>query len=96
MKSRVLVEDPKGKFLKISMDFNETINDIVITGDFFVHPEEAIDELQESLKGARTEPQVIRDILEEFFERQEVRMYGISTEGVLSGIMECVKRDDDD
>ncbi len=96
MKNKVLVEDPKGKFLKISMDFNETINDIVITGDFFVHPEEAIDELQESLKGARTEPQVIRDILEEFFERQEVRMYGISTEGVLSGIMECVKRDDDD
>jgi len=96
MKNRVLVEDPKGKFLKISMDFDETISDIVITGDFFVHPEEAIDELQESLKGARTEPEEIRNILEDFFERTEVRMYGISTEGMFNGIMECLERDTDD
>ncbi|MCK4444897.1 MAG: lipoate--protein ligase family protein [Thermoplasmata archaeon] len=91
MKNRVLVEDPKGKFLKIYMDFDDVINEIVITGDFFAHPEEAIDELQDNLKGARTEPDVIKKILEDFFELRGVRMYGISLEGLLMGIMECLE-----
>ncbi len=91
MKRNVLVEDPKGKFLKITLDFNEVINDIVITGDFFAHPEESIDELQENLKGVKTDPDEIRKILEDFFEQKGVRMYGISVEGVLRGIMECLE-----
>jgi lipoate-protein ligase A len=91
MKREVLVEDPRGKFLKITMDFDEVINDIVITGDFFAHPEESIDELQENLKGVKTEPDEIRTILEDFFEEKGVRMYGISVEGVFRGIMECLE-----
>jgi hypothetical protein len=73
------------------MDFDDVINDIVITGDFFAHPEESIDELQENLKGVRTEPDEIRTILENFFDRKGIRMYGISAEGVLKGILECLE-----
>lgn len=91
MRREVLVEDPKGKFLKITLDFDEVINEIVITGDFFAHPEESIDELQENLKGARTDPDEIKSILEDFFEQKGVRMYGISVEGVFRGIMECLE-----
>lgn len=91
MKSKVLVEDPKGKFLKIFMDFDEVINEIVITGDFFAHPEESIDELQDNLKGVKTEPDEIRTTLEDFFEKKGIRMYGISAEGVLKGILECLE-----
>ncbi|MEE9115924.1 MAG: lipoate protein ligase C-terminal domain-containing protein, partial [Thermoplasmata archaeon] len=87
MKKKVLVEDPKGKFLKICMDFDETIKEIVITGDFFAHPEQAIDELQENLTGARAESGEIKMILEDFFKEKGVRMYGISFEGLYKGIM---------
>lgn len=90
MKRRVLVEDPMGKFLKIQMDFDDEINEILITGDFFAHPEEAIDKLQEGLKGTRADPVEIRKVLEEFFSKKEVRLYGISLEGLFSGILECL------
>jgi hypothetical protein len=95
MKKKVLVEDPKGKFLKIFMDFDDTINEIVITGDFFAYPEQAIDELQENLTGVKTEPGEIKKILEDFFEEKGVRMYGISSEGLYKGIMECLEGEDD-
>lgn len=95
MKKKVLVEDPKGKFLKISMDFDETINEIVITGDFFAHPEKAIDELQENLTGVKAESGEIKRILEDFFKKKGVRMYGISSEGLYKGIMECLEGEDD-
>lgn len=95
MKKKVLVEDPKGKFLKIYMDFDETINEIVITGDFFAHPEQAIDELQENLTGAKAESGEIKRILEDFFKEKGVRMYGISSEGLYKGIMECLEGEDD-
>jgi hypothetical protein len=95
MKKRVLVEDPKGKFLKIFMDFDDTINEIVITGDFFAHPEQAIDELQDSLTGARAESGEIKKILKDFFEDKGVRMYGISFEGLYKGIVECLEDGED-
>ena len=95
MKKKVLVEDPKGKFLKIYMDFDETINEIVITGDFFAHPEQAIDELQKNLTGAKAESGEIKRILEDFFKEKGVRMYGISSEGLYKGIMECLEGEDD-
>jgi lipoate-protein ligase A len=95
MKKRVLVEDPKGKFLKIFMDFDDTINKIVITGDFFAHPEQAIDELQESLTGAKAESGEIKKILEDFFEKKGIRMYGISSEGLYKGIVECLEGEED-
>jgi hypothetical protein len=91
MKRKVLVEDPKGKFLKIFMDFDDTINDIVITGDFFAHPEQAIDDLQENLKGAKTDSGEIERILKDFFDEKGVRMYGISFEGLYNGIVECLE-----
>jgi hypothetical protein len=95
MKKKVLVEDPKGKFLKISMDFDEKINEIVITGDFFAYPEQAIDELQETLTGAKAESGEIKKILEGFFKDKGVRMYGISFEGLYNGIMECLEEKGD-
>jgi lipoate-protein ligase A len=90
MKKKVLVEDPQGKFLKIQMDFDGEINEIVITGDFFAHPEEAIDELQENLRGVKTNPEEIRRVLEDFFAKRGVHLYGISVEGLYDGIMECL------
>lgn len=90
MKKKVLIDDPAGKFLKIVVDYNREINEIVITGDFFVHPEEAIDELQEALKGVKADIDEIRKVLEEFFSREGMHLYGISQEGMMTAFMECL------
>jgi lipoate-protein ligase A len=45
-----------GKTLKIDMRVCDgVLADIVISGDFFAHPEEGVDELEESLKNTRVE-----------------------------------------
>ncbi len=95
MRKKVIVEDPAGKFLKITMDFNGEINEVVITGDFFAHPEEAIDELQEDLRGVKADEKEIRKVLEEFFSREGLRLYGISLEGLLNGLKECLGEEDE-
>ena len=33
---------PGGKLLRIKVDYEDKINTVVITGDFFAHPEECI------------------------------------------------------
>ena len=42
---------PNGKLLKLRVDFGKKINSITISGDFFIHPEEGIDLIEEALKG---------------------------------------------
>ncbi|MFQ5885385.1 MAG: lipoate protein ligase C-terminal domain-containing protein [Thermoplasmata archaeon] len=91
MRKKVIVEDPAGKFLKITMDFNGEIKEVVITGDFFAHPEEAIDELQETLKGVKAEGKEIRRVLEKFFSREGMHLYGISLEGLMIAFLECLE-----
>jgi lipoate---protein ligase len=47
---------PGGKLLRISADIeNGIIRDIKITGDFFMHPEDAIERLEATLKGTKVD-----------------------------------------
>lgn len=46
---------PGGKLLRVSVDYGERINSVRITGDFFMHPEEAIAGIERSLIGAKKE-----------------------------------------
>ncbi|UCD92927.1 MAG: hypothetical protein JSV43_03150, partial [Methanobacteriota archaeon] len=64
--------------------------EVIITGDFFAHPEEAIDELQENLRGVKANGDEVRKVLEEFFATEGLRLYGISLEGLLNGLRECL------
>ena len=40
-----------GKVVQVSVDYGNVINSVKITGDFFIHPEEGVIELEEALKG---------------------------------------------
>jgi lipoate---protein ligase len=53
MKQNVVYKVPGGKLLRISLEVeNNTIRDIQITGDFFIHPESGILLIEKALKGA--------------------------------------------
>jgi lipoate-protein ligase A len=47
-----------------------------ITGDFFMHPEEAIIVLERALKGIRIAE--LDDVVNRFFERNQVSLFGIT------------------
>jgi lipoate---protein ligase len=52
MPERVVTEKvPGGKLLRIKVDYDNVINSVKITGDFFLHPEESITEIENALVG---------------------------------------------
>ena len=56
-----------GKLIRIRVKFkNDKIEEIRITGDFYIYPEDSIEILEEQLKGAKIEnvDKMIKDILE--------------------------------
>ncbi|MEM3517083.1 MAG: lipoate protein ligase C-terminal domain-containing protein, partial [Candidatus Bathyarchaeia archaeon] len=61
---------PGGKLIKVFVSIkNGVIEEIKITGDFFLHPEESIEILEEKLKGINVNEETkIRNVLNEFFK----------------------------
>ena len=43
---------PNGKLVKVEVEYDSMIRRVKITGDFFLHPEDAINQIEQSLAGA--------------------------------------------
>ena len=59
------------KLVKISLEYDEDskiINSITITGDFFLYPEETLDELEVNLIGTKLGKDEIKQKIREMFE----------------------------
>ena len=85
MKKHVDYKVPNGKLLRIDFDLDySTIKDIMITGDFFIHPEESINVIENSLKQVN-----INDIekkLNEIILKKGIRIVGFSAKDVEEAI----------
>ncbi len=62
---------------------------ITLTGDFFMHPEEAIEDLEAQLTGAPLEPEALRARVEAFYER-DVQVIGAGIDDVVHVILAAV------
>jgi len=68
---------PGGKLLVCEVSVEKgVVKHIRITGDFFMHPEEAIDELEKRLTGVSTGEAESR--LLGFFEERKPQLFGVS------------------
>ncbi len=78
------------KLLRLSLEHEEgRIKEIQITGDFFLYPEESIEELEESLQGKRLEKSELSKTICEFLVSRKALGFD---EGSLSdAILSCVK-----
>ena len=73
---------PNGKLLKVFLDVKEgRIDTIKITGDFFVHPEEAIEELEKQLCGVGIAD--VEQVVHVFFEQRDIEMIGLTEESLI-------------
>ena len=83
----------EGKIVKVEAEWNHTIENLRISGDFFIHPEEVLDDIEKSLTGLRNDTgfdtlvsriyNVVRD--------RDAQMIGISPESLAIVIMEALK-----
>lgn len=67
------------------------IREILITGDYVIHPAQAITDLEGMLKGTEPKEQHIRDVVNKFYERQKITTPGASPDDFTSAIMEAIK-----
>lgn len=72
MKSEYKV--PGGKLLACDVEYNEKIIKIKISGDFFMHPEPAIIDLEKAILGKKREE--LQHVLTKFFKNPKITIFG--------------------
>ena len=92
MQSKSVYKVPNGKLLKIFLDYNEkndSINMIRITGDFFAYPEEAIEIIENELKGEVLDKRKLAEKINKIVTKQDIKFIGLDAEGLAEGIVLC-------
>lgn len=83
----------EGKVVKVEIECNELIRNIRITGDFFIHPEDILDEIEKSIIGLERSASIetITSNIRNRIADRDVRMIGISPESIAILIREALK-----
>ncbi len=77
-----------GKLIKVDAIFRgDVIESIKITGDFFLHPESRIEEIEERLRGRRVDE--VKDIVTEMLGDAEY--IGLSVEALTEAVIQAWK-----
>lgn len=83
-----------GKLIRIKLDKEgNKIEGVKITGDFFLHPEEVIEELERSLKGQPLREPDLRISVRSTLENMKATMLGASPEDLVRCIMMAGEED---
>ena len=93
MFSKSVYKIPDGKLLKISLDYNDKnkkILSLLITGDFFVYPEEAIEILEKKLFNTTLNEKILINKIKKIIKKNKIEFIGLNAEGLATGIMMCV------
>jgi len=93
MISQVKQKVKEGKVVKVEIEYNEVIKNVRITGDFFIHPEDILDEIEKSIIGLErsTSIETITSNIQSRISDRDVQMIGISPESITFLIREALK-----
>ncbi len=72
----------------VSLDANGRIDDIVITGDFFIYPEESVEALEKVLVGIGADGGELLRVIKGFYENIEAP--GIGPEDMVKAIKKAL------
>jgi len=70
-----------GKLIKVHLTMeNEKIKEIKIMGDFFLHPEETIEDIERTLEGCPLEERKLSLLIKKVLENKQAVSLGVSPE----------------
>tara|TARA_B100000315_G_C14479957_1_gene542396 strand:+ start:514 stop:804 length:291 start_codon:yes stop_codon:yes gene_type:complete len=82
---------PGGKLIKVRLEIQGNyIQTILLTGDFFLHPEDAIFEVESSLIGSSTDLANIKEKLEKALKKKDARLLGVSPDDFINVIKKAL------
>lgn len=75
---------PGGKLLRVKVDCDKAVEKVQISGDFFLHPEESIKELESMVFGidADMEENNIASLIAEEVKTKNIEMIGVSPQDI--------------
>ena len=78
------------KLIKISLEYTDSkiISSIMITGDFFLYPEETLDQMEASLIGTKMDRNSIKKTIEKCLSHSEA--FGFDSESLTDAIIGCL------
>jgi len=82
------VHKTRGGLIRVSLDADDRINDIMITGDFFIYPEESVEALEKALMGTSTDEGKLLEVVKDFYENIEAP--GIGPEDIVRAIKKAL------
>lgn len=84
---------PGGKLLRIKVDCNDAVEKVQIAGDFFLHPEESIEELEKSLFGISVDMDEtsITSLINEVSNANNMQMIGISPQDIARVLKKAIE-----
>jgi lipoate---protein ligase len=86
MRGRVAYKVPGGKLLTVDVDHEgDVIKSVRFTGDFFAHPEDAVERLEKRLQGVGVND--VRGIVAA--ELKDVRLYGVDSKSLVKAVWEA-------
>lgn len=72
---------PGGKMIKVRVHLeDEVIKNVTITGDFFIYPEEAIEHLEEELRGQRITSADFVKLVSHFLAKMKAEIAGATAD----------------
>jgi lipoate---protein ligase len=85
------------KLIKISLEYEEdtnqedirTISSIRITGDFFLYPEDSLENLEKHLKGTKLEKVRLKDKIKDCLNNSEA--FGFDSDSMSEAILGCIR-----
>lgn len=81
------------KLIRVSLEYDERgmiISSITITGDFFLYPEETLDQLELDLIGTKLDRKVVKQIIEKSLNQSEA--FGFDSESLTDAILGCLEQ----
>ena len=83
-----------GKLVKVSLELEQgKIKYIKITGDFFMHPEEAIERIENYLIGVAFDRAEIKDNISKTITKNNIQLFGVDADSfaeAITGVSEII------
>lgn len=87
MQGKSIYKVPEGKLLKVFLDFDEDkINNITLTGDFFLYPENSIELIEKVLEGEGFNKEELINQINSVVSENKIEFFGINAEAIVEAI----------
>ncbi len=83
-----------GKLVKARVQFTDKIEYVKILGDFFMHPEEAILEIEKCLIGAKTtdSTEKLEELLQAAIKAHNIQLLGVNARDIAETVKQAVSK----